>query len=304
MATVDLHALSTAEEADTRLSELIEKAREAGTLPELVNTLLDTAQAPGARWSERFAASALRILVHDLGEPQKAIDASHALSPTLQFDVQVAEAVADALEEREAWAQAVDLLERAARRCTDPRRRKAVYLRIGDLHRERLRQRQSALESYLVGFMCEPIEGPLMERLRTLYTALGKHKELAGLYDVLLDEAGLRQEDDATMARLWIEKARVHFLHLNDPDNAARSILRALAYRPTDTALLSLLKERVLPAIVDPSLRADSEAALTAPDTPAVSQVHSTESFGDHGTDKSLAQTTEASAHRMNTQSK
>lgn len=163
---------------------------------------------------------------------------------------------------RERWLKAIEAMEDAARRCEDRAERRDLYLLIGKCHHSRLRQRQAALESYLVGFMCDPVEGELLERLRDLYTALGKTRELIGLYDVLLDEAYQRQLSPHVMARLWVEKGHLQFSRAANADAAAYSLLQALNIRPDDQALIELLRDHVANKIKDPQLRLAAKSAV------------------------------------------
>lgn len=171
-----------------------------------------------------------------------------------------------------AWHEASLWLERAARRVRDPAKRAAHYFELGRIAADELSNPSSALENFLVSFICSA-EARTLERLEVLYRRGGRFRELAGAYDIAIEERR-SAADNAGLEDVLLRKAQLEALELARPERAARTLIEAIRLNPGDRYALDLflgaLADKVDRALVVEAVRlhraALPESAPTSPD--------------------------------------
>lgn len=149
------------------------------------------------------------------------------------------------------WDDAVELLERGARRLRDPVQRAERYFQLGSIEVDELDNPAHALEHFLVSFICVP-ESRTLERLESLYRRTGRLKELVGAYEIAL--ADRRRRAPSQVEALLLRKAQIEAQELDRPERAAETLLEVIGNNPRDRfaldILVSALADRLEPATV------------------------------------------------------
>lgn len=168
-----------------------------------------------------------------------------------------------------AWHDASLWLERAARRVRDPKIRAAHYFELGRIAADELSNPASALENFLVSFICRA-DSRTLERLEALYRRSGRFRELTGAYDIAIEERRA-SADRAGLEEILLRKAQLEAVELAKPERAARTLIEAIRLNPTDRYALDLflgaLADKVDRSLVVEAVRLHRESlpAGTAP---------------------------------------
>ena len=158
-------------------------------------------------------------------------------------DVGLAAEAASILEptylSRMAWAKVVAALEARVRGATDLDERKALLVRLAQMHEEYLEDLEGAVGIYARLFREDPRDSTTWDTLGRLGRALQKWDRIAEVYRTTLDEIGV--EDEAS-ARLAVLAAQIHEERLQDRVAAAKLYRKALAYAPSDASVFGRLE--------------------------------------------------------------
>ena len=286
-ARAELSRLALAEAGDAERairayrSALTEDPRDAEALDGLARAL-----TAGQRWQEltevleqRAAglegdaarqdwARAARIYDEQLGDPARAITAWTALRARHGEDAESADTLAALLEKTSRWSDLAALLEHEAA-ITDATDRGAdLWVRVGDLHRERTGSLGEAIAAYDLALSLRADDAGARRGLEDLIARLGSPANgvpvsevpallgpatalLGRIYAAADDWAGtialleprlLAADDDAARVAILVATADLLERRRDDASAAFDAIFRALSLTPTETLAASAIR--------------------------------------------------------------
>lgn len=237
-----------------RIDDVIALLDGKDTARQTVDLLLGA--LPGIESPEHVAAIASCAVQLMLGPARRPADAApllhHALtraprSPRLHL------LAADIAEAEEAFENAAEALENAARNIAEPGQRATVYARLGELYEHRLDRPTLALEQYLVSFICDSGNQQSFANLARLYRRAGRPKDLLGVIDIAIQHIEEYGQGTLDLDDLLLQRAQLELEYLQDPEQAGRTLLRCAERNPDDPFFIDLMIQQVAPRLPDGS---------------------------------------------------
>ncbi|MGF1466213.1 MAG: hypothetical protein ACFCGT_08765 [Sandaracinaceae bacterium] len=196
------------------------------------------------------------VQLEHLDDPWAAVDhfrAALTLDPSHQPTIEALERLMETEDHRAAaaqilepvflqamdWPKVTTCLEARIAAEADIEERKALLVRLGQMHEDYLEDLEGAMEAYARLFAEDPRDEDTWETLSRLARVLEKWERLAGIYEDGLDAITI---DDPQTARLAFTTGQLND-RLARPDRAAALYDRALRFDPTDPAAFEALED-------------------------------------------------------------
>jgi hypothetical protein len=149
-------------------------------------------------------------------EHEGAQAALEALLSDADLGGRAAEILEPIYEERGAWPQLVKALAAMLKAETDPSARLQLFIKIGEIHTEKLASAEQAFDVFCDAFREFPEDEALLARLE----GLALQQERFAVLVRLLDELALAISDGALSRTLWRRAALLSAEQVGDADGA------------------------------------------------------------------------------------
>jgi tetratricopeptide (TPR) repeat protein len=272
--------------------ETLYPSREAWTeLAELLERKAELVDDTGGEIDTRLELA--RVYEEELYRPEEAIEAYEMVLELEPMEIPALDALERLHRDAERWDDVADILRRrlVTGEASDPERRTEIEMKLADILRTKRREIEDAIELYQVVLSRNPDHEPAVEALEAIADDPTHTEEVA---DELVDYYE-RQEAWSNLIDLYERRAeqvaepdaRASFLYrigrvyrdgLDDPTSAIEVLASAWELTPSDESIESNLLELieaeeawarladvyrdVLPAIDEPSRRADLHMRL------------------------------------------
>ncbi|MEL6180098.1 MAG: hypothetical protein AAFS10_14155, partial [Myxococcota bacterium] len=239
-----LRSPNTRARALEELSAIYGRGDRYDALAQVLRNLIDEPN-PGSDKGERKAAyreALAHILSHHLNDPVQARQVLTELLAERPRHLEALRSAAALDQQLGHYDDMAAVLEQASRLIEDQAERSRTWFAVGQIHEQHLGNIPKALESYMVGFICDNTNREAFARLEALYREQGRWRELVGIYDIAADAA--RRDPDSAWYReqMIARKAQVEFMNLERPRIAASSFLVALRLNPTEERYVKLIE--------------------------------------------------------------
>lgn len=220
-------------------SSLVDVFTEAGEPRKLADVLDVVVRLEPPGEARVAAARRLAMVCDEIGDPVRGTPAWEALIDSEWEDeaLERLEVLHDRAGQQEKLAE---VLERRARRATDPAQARALAFRVADLRASGSRDRNVALRSWHA-FL--DVHGPSREAHARVLPLLEQEKRWAEVDGVLAAEIELAPPEER--AAIWGRAGQLRATHLDDPVGAMAAFGAALAIDPQEPTSRAAL-ERLL----------------------------------------------------------
>jgi tetratricopeptide (TPR) repeat protein len=219
------------------LAEALAKIAEWPELAEVLRRQLAAAETPSDR--ARRASELAVLYERELGDIEGAIRMLHLAEESVH-DVQRHRELLRLLHGAERWAEIAAVLERelAADR-SDPLQQVDTLLRLGELRADKLDRASDAAQSYEAVLQRDAKNPVAIERLETLYSKLGRERELARVLELRAETITDGPARGALLARIGELR-----LNRNDLDGSLAAYSSAFTADPSNRETFTAM-ERV-----------------------------------------------------------
>jgi len=236
------------------LDAIVELLHRASRWPELVKALrrrIDGSSDPARRRADLVRIA--ELMERELSDVDGAIATLRTIEDTFGATFETVDALGRLLTTAKRFAELADLLQAAAKRETDEKRRAEILARLGDVHREQLGELAVAAEIYRASLEDEPSTAGARAGLRaileradaaairssaanTLATAYRTTSDWAALLEIVEHRVAVAG-NDLDRAKILVEAARLHEERASDPASALSALARAFPLTPGDASL-------------------------------------------------------------------
>jgi len=206
-----------------------------------VITILDKirslSESPGSRL--KLSTQIGDVLLHHLGDPQKACESYQNALEEVPDDIGVLEKLRRAQLQSEQYEQAIITIENLTRLiASEPQR--ARYLRmIGDIYRERLDMDERALKYYLHTLVLTPLDKRAFESAERILNRMRDWPKLAVLFEQIVKRTPppIAGQEDRRI-HMFLELIQIYRYQLQNNEAAIAACERLLAIQPKNVKVL------------------------------------------------------------------
>jgi tetratricopeptide (TPR) repeat protein len=226
-------------EALSRLAKLASDNEKHDDAAELFLELLRRTDSSGTQAERGELLVSLGYAQQKAGQLQDAAASFASASEILVDDKNVLEALYEVQEELEDWHAVARTMRRRLDLVDDPQEKFELWVKSGDVHAQRLGDREKAAASYVAALELNADDRNVLSKLMAAYS---ESKDWSRLVEVLVRMAAV-VEDPKLQGKYYATAGAVSLGELGALDQAADHFERALSYDPSlDNAFRSLVE--------------------------------------------------------------